>query len=92
MIVRILGERQYELPESARDQLDELDRVVDAAVSAGDAEAFHRALEALVGAIRASGTPLDATRIVPSDLFVPRAGASLDEVRDLLDSEVNAES
>ncbi|HVB06142.1 MAG TPA: hypothetical protein VNF07_07880 [Acidimicrobiales bacterium] len=90
MIVRILGEGQFELPADAETRLASLDAAVEAAVEASDEAAFHSALDALVGAIKEAGAPLAADRIVPSDLAVPASGASLAEVRELLASEANA--
>lgn len=92
MIVRILGEGQYEVPESARPDLDKLDAVVEDALEASDEEAFHKALESLIGAVRKAGSPVDPARIVPSDLAVPTTGLSLDEVRELLASEASADT
>ena len=52
MIVRILGEGQYDVPEEALATLNEHDAVVEAAVGAGAAAAFSTALAALLGAVR----------------------------------------
>lgn len=92
MIVRILGEGQFELPESTKARLDELDAVVERAVAANDEAAFRPALWGLLTVIREEGTPLDPTRIVPSDLAVPGADASLHEVHELLASEATADN
>ena len=48
MILRILGEGQFEVPEGALEELNRLDDEVQKAVEAGDGEAFGRALTALV--------------------------------------------
>jgi len=63
----------------------ELDLVT--AVDAGDAEGFNRALSALLDKVRQVGTALPDEEIVPSDLVLPSADASLDEVRELLGDE-----
>ena len=88
MIVRVLGEGQYEVANGDKDALGMLDDELDAAIATGDGVRFTRALEGLVEQVRASGTLLDPGTIVPSDLVVPPPDASLDEVRALLDSEV----
>ena len=64
MIVRILGEGQYELADSARAGLDSLDAALDRAVEAKDDAAFRDALEALITAVRNNGTAVEAARIV----------------------------
>jgi hypothetical protein len=87
VIVRILGEGQYELPDTARANLDGLDAALDRAVDAKDDAAFRDALEALINSVRDGGTALEPSRIVPSDLALPPSGSSLGEVLDLLSNE-----
>jgi hypothetical protein len=84
MIVRILEDGQYELAAGVSPTLDELDRELGRAISAGDEVAFAAALAALVEEVHSSAQRLGADVIVPSDLTVPAAGSSLDEVRRLL--------
>ncbi len=83
MIVRILGEGQYDVDDAALDRLNELDAAVEAAVEAGDQEALGSALTALHDAVR-TGTPHDADSLDESDLILPPSGATVAEVRDLL--------
>lgn len=87
MIVRILGEGQYDLTDADFEALNVLDAEVEAAVEAADAEAFAPALEALLAAVRAHGSVHAADTLDPSDLILPPAGASIDEVRDLLSGD-----
>ena len=87
MIIRILGDGQFEVADSNKAKLDELDAVLDHAVTAGDEVAFAAALDALDSEIRRVGTPIDATTILPSDLILPHEGASLSEISELLGSE-----
>jgi hypothetical protein len=87
VIIRILGEGQYEVPESSRARLEELDAAVDHSLAAADDEWFQSALVALGAEIRSVGTLVDDTTILPSDLVVPHEGASLSEVSELLGSE-----
>jgi hypothetical protein len=87
MIVRILGEGQLELPDDRLDTLNRLDAEVEAAVEAGDQRAFRAALAALLDGVRQAGSPLAADSLEDSDLILPPADASIDEVRDLLDDD-----
>ena len=87
MIIRILGDGQFEVPDTAKAKLDELDAAVDHALSAKDDQAFQRALGALDAEIRRVGSPIDASTILPSDLILPHEGASLSEISELLGSE-----
>jgi hypothetical protein len=87
MIVRILGEGQLEVAESATGELNELDAALEKAVNAGDEAAFRPALTALLDRVRALGTPLAADALEPSELILPRADADLEEVRSMLTGE-----
>lgn len=86
MIVRILGEGQYELRDEELAPLEELDHQLNTAIEGGDEGAFHQALEGLIAKVR-QGTELPASTIVPSDLTVPSEGSTLEELRRLLSEE-----
>ncbi|MGX1158861.1 PspA-associated protein PspAA [Streptomyces albogriseolus] len=87
MIMRILGEGQYEVADEHLNRLNELDTVLQSAADAGDEAAFTTALSALLDAVRSLGTPLPDERITPSDLVLPDADTSLAQVRALLSDE-----
>jgi hypothetical protein len=57
MIVRILGEGQYELSDDDVSALNDLDARVESAVEAGDEDDFRAALTALLDDVRAATTP-----------------------------------
>ncbi len=87
MIVRILGEGQFDVPEGSVPGLNDLDAAVEAAVEAGDIEKFTVALGALLDGVRAVARPHDVDSLDESDLILPPADASIDEVRELLDDD-----
>jgi hypothetical protein len=87
MIVRILGEGQLRVDDSAATELNSLDAVLEKAVNSGDEAAFRSALVVLLDRVRALGTPLAADSLEPSDSILPRADADLDEVRSMLTDE-----
>ena len=87
MIVRILGEGQYELPESELGTLEALDNDLNTAIEAEDESAYETALQALVERVRSSGSLLDPGVLVPSDLTVPQEHSTLADLRELLSSE-----
>jgi hypothetical protein len=87
VIIRILGEGQYDVADEALARLNELDAQVEAAVEAGDVEAFTRALADLLDGVRTVGVPHDAGSLDESDLILPPADATIDEVRELLEDE-----
>jgi len=84
MIIRIMGEGQLRIDDSAVDELNKLDSVLEHAVEQNDEAAFGSALHALLERARAVGTELPADAIEPSDLILPREGATIEEVHDLL--------
>lgn len=87
MIVRILGEGQLEVDSADLPALNALDDDVTGAVEAGDEDGFRAALSALLGKVREVGSPLEDGTLVPSELVLPSADASLPEVRALLTDE-----
>jgi hypothetical protein len=87
MIVRILGEGQLQVDDSAAGQLNVLDSALERAVNAGDEQAFRPALAALLDQVRTLGTPLAEDAIEPSDLILPYADAGLADVREMLHGE-----
>ncbi len=84
MIVRILGEGQYDLEDHALDALNGLDGQIESAIESGDEQMFRTALEGLLAAVRSSGTHHDPDSLDESHLILPPPDATIDEVRALL--------
>jgi hypothetical protein len=87
MIVRILGEGQYDVAEDALERLNQYDSAVEAAVEADDPKAFAAALTRLLEGVRAVGVPHEVESLDESDLILPPADATIDEVRALLSDD-----
>jgi hypothetical protein len=87
MIVRILSEGQFEVPDEQLDSLNALDSAVEDAVNAGDEDAFGAALGTLLDGVRTAGAPVPDDSLEDSDLILPPADATIDEVRDLLNDD-----
>jgi hypothetical protein len=87
MIVRILGEGQLQVPESAAEELNKLDAALEAAVEHHDEAGFKSALDALLHRVREVGTPADPEGLQPSELIVPQADATMADVHKLLTDE-----
>lgn len=88
MIVRILGDRLYEVPDSELPEIEKLDQAMDSAMKSGDEATFSSALTELVTKIKGACSPLADDDERKSDLVVPHEGSTLQEVRDMLDAEV----
>lgn len=84
MIVRILGEGQFNIDEAATAELNKLDTQLEAAVERDDETAFTAALHGLLDQVRALGSPVPSDTLEPSDLILPSPDSSMDEVRKLL--------
>jgi hypothetical protein len=87
MIVRILGEGQYDVSDDALPQLNTLDSAVEAAVETSDEEAFASSLAALLDGVRTVGVAHAADALDESDLILPPPDATIDEVRALLSDD-----
>ena len=84
MIVRILGEGQYDVADDALARLNSIDNDLGVAVESGDEAAFAAALTTLHDGVRAAGTAHAPDSLDESDVILPPSGASIDEVRELL--------
>jgi hypothetical protein len=85
MIIRILGEGQYDVADHALDRLNELDAALEAAVDAGDEETFAARLSELLDGVRSAGVAHAADSLDESDLILPPADATIEQVREMLD-------
>jgi hypothetical protein len=84
VIVRILGEGRYEIPEGDLPAIEQLDDELVDALERSDENEFNGALIDLIGEVRHSGMLLPSDDLRPSELVVPHEGATLEEVRALL--------
>lgn len=87
MIVRILGEGQYRLDDAELDILNALDDDVEAAAKAGDAAWLKRALQRLIDEVCSQGTALDDDLLIDSDLILPDADATVEQVREWIGND-----
>jgi len=87
MIVRILGEGRYDVPEADLPAIEQLDASLADALERGDEAAFAGTLADLTGEVRHTGTPLAEDDLRTSELAVPHPGSTLQEVKGLLSEE-----
>lgn len=87
MIVRILTEGQYDVPDSEFEQLNVLDEKLEGAIESEDEAAFTTALHALLEKVRSAGTEVADDELVESSLLLPFSDATLSEVRELLSDD-----
>ena len=84
MIVRILNEGQWHLTDEAVRGLNAFDDAVEQAVTAGDQDQLTKGLVALLDRIRTTGTQLPDDSLEDSDLILPDADSTLQEMQQLL--------
>jgi PspAA-like protein len=84
MIVRILNEGQWELSDEAVRSLNLVDDELEKAVAANDQERLTATLGSLLDQVRDSGRVLPDDDLRDSDLILPAADSTVEEVRALL--------
>jgi hypothetical protein len=86
VILRILGEGQFEVADANLEELNRLDDNVQKAVQASDHDRFAVALEALLRGVRSLGSAVPPDYLGPSELVLPGPDSSLEDVRAMLDT------
>jgi hypothetical protein len=87
MIVRIIGEGQFDIPDGHVEELNRLDQDLQKAVDAGDEDRFRSALQGMLASVRTAATELPDDYLGPSDLVLPGPDATIEEVREILGDE-----
>jgi hypothetical protein len=87
VIVRLMGEGQFRLPDAAMAQLNELDDEAQAAVEAEDEPKLDRLLDQMWELVRSEGVRLAHDDLTASDAVVPPSDMTLEETKRLLSPE-----
>ena len=87
MIVRILGEGQFELSDEAVPALNELRRRPRGGRRGRRRGRLRRRARRAARRVRTQGTPLPVDSLDESDAILPPADASIAEVRELLSDD-----
>lgn len=80
MIIRIVGEGQWELPDDLLAELNTIDSRVEHAVETANQSELTSALSDLVATVRGKGQPVADDVVVDSDLIVPDVSSTVEEV------------
>lgn len=86
MLIRILGEGQFVVPDEALAEINHLDAALEAALNAPDGD-FRAALDALLDKVRSIGVHAPEDELHESHVILPFADATEEEVRDMLGDE-----
>jgi hypothetical protein len=87
MIVRISTEGQYEIDESDRGELGDLDNAAVAACESSDEAQFKEAFGRLLSYVREKGRPVPEDELTGSDIILPPPDVSLEEAKSEFQGE-----
>jgi PspAA-like protein len=87
MIVRLMGEGQFEVDDEVAKGLNDLDEKAGEAVERGDEEELRALLDRMTEAVRTNGSRVPDDDLRPSEAIVPPGDLSLDEARELFEDE-----
>jgi hypothetical protein len=79
MIVRISGEDQYRLDDSASARVSELENAVAQIVEGGQPDGFKEAYKQLLDYVRSTGERVGEDELEPSDVILPPADITFAE-------------
>ncbi len=86
MLIRILGEGQFVVPDSELGEINRLDHELEAALGTVE-DNVRQALDALLDKVRTVGTPAAIDELSESEVILPFADASEEDIRDMLTDE-----
>jgi hypothetical protein len=87
MIVRLMGEGQFEIDDEVAKGLNDLDEQAAHAVEQGDEERLAELLRRMAEAVRTNGARVPDEELGASEAIVPPDDLSLEEARRLFENE-----
>jgi len=87
VIVRLMGEGQFEVDEEVAKGLNDLDEKAGEAVERGDEEQLRVLLGRMAEAVRTNGSRVPDDDLRGSEAIVPPEDLSLDEAKQLFEGE-----
>jgi len=87
VIVRVMGEGQFEIDDEVAKGLNELDEQAERALQSEDQEQLAELLERMAEAVRTNGARLPDEDLSPSEGIVPPPDLTLEEVKELFEGE-----
>jgi hypothetical protein len=83
MIIRIIGQGQYQVQSSLFDDLNKIDNKIVQYVQKGNEKGYRAGLAELIGLIHREGKSVSAKEIVESDIIVPPADMTFEEAKEV---------
>lgn len=87
MIIRIMGEGQYQASDALCNELNKIDNHIVTLVEDGKAEEFKKELARLISEIKGRAESVDPKEIVKSDIIVPPEDLSFEEAKAVFKGE-----
>ncbi len=87
MIVRLMGEGQFELDKKHLDELNRIDNNIVKIVDRGDEKTFKTEFKKLVDYARRNGKKIPDNVVKPSDVILPPADLTFEEAKKLFVGE-----
>jgi chromosome condensin MukBEF complex kleisin-like MukF subunit len=87
VIVRLMGEGQFEVDEEVAKGLNDLDEQAAQAVETGNGEQLSELLRRMADAVRTNGARVPDDELAASDAIVPPDDLTRDEARQLFEGE-----
>jgi chromosome condensin MukBEF complex kleisin-like MukF subunit len=87
VIVRVMGEGQYEIDDEVAKGLNDLDGQAAQALERGDEDELRELLRRMAEAVRSNGARVPDDDLRASEGIVPPDDLSLDEARELFEGE-----
>ncbi|HLB70505.1 MAG: hypothetical protein OIN88_02075 [Candidatus Methanoperedens sp.] len=87
MIVRLMGEGQYELDKMHLDEINKIDNNIVNIVNKGDEKTFKSEFKKLTDNVRRHGKKLPDDILKPSDLIIPPADLTFEEAKMIFKGE-----
>jgi len=81
MIVRLMGEGQYELEKKHIDEVNKIDNNIVKIINKGDEEVFRSEFKKLSEYVRKNGKRISDEVIKPSEIIIPPSDLTLDEAK-----------
>jgi hypothetical protein len=83
MIIRLMGEGQYELDKKHLDEVNKIDNNIVNIVKKGDEKVFKTEFKKLSDYVRKNGKKISDDVIKPSEFIIPPSDLTLDEAKKI---------
>ena len=87
MIVRLMGEGQFEIDKKHLDELNKIDNNIVKIVKTGNEKEFRTEIKKLTDYVRKQGKPIANAVLKPSELVIPPADLTLEEAKKIFEGE-----